>query len=252
MRVYLTMVRRELGVFFASLTGYAVIASVLLLLGLSFTGMLSSLNDDPRGVVEPLTVLFYSTLYFWLILLLITPVITMRSFAFEKGTGTYETLMTTPVSDLQVVLAKFTGTLLFYLLTWLPLVGCIAVVRYFTREPTVLDPWTTASTFLGITLIGCLYMSMGCFASALTRSQIIAAMNSLVMGLGLFVLSLRSLVPTPTSDWAGKVFSYISLSEHMEDFARGIVDTRHVVFYLSLTAFFLFLTFKVVESRRWK
>jgi ABC-2 type transport system permease protein len=246
------MVRRELGVFFASLTGYAVIASVLLLLGLSFTGMLSSLNDDPHGVVEPLTVLFYSTFYFWLILLLITPVITMRSFAFEKGTGTYETLMTTPVSDLQVVLAKFTGTLLFYILTWLPLFGCIAVVRYFTREPTALDPWTTASTFLGITLIGCLYMSMGCFASALTRSQIIAAMNSLVMGLGLFVLSLRSLVPAPSSDWAGKVFSYISLSEHMEDFARGIVDTRHIVFYLSLTAFFLFLTFKVVESRRWK
>ncbi len=249
MRAYLTLVRRELGGFFVSLTGYVIIASVLLLLGISFTAILSVLNDSPTDV--PLTELFYKSYYFWVILLLTAPVITMRSFAFEKGTGTYETLMTTPVSDLQVVLAKFTGTLVFYLLTWLPLFGCIAVVRYLTGESKVLDPWTTASTFLGFSLMGCLYMSMGCFASALTRSQIIAAMNSLVIGLGLFLLSLRSLVPAPPADWAAKVFSYISLSEHLEDFARGFVDTRHLVFYVSLTIFFLFLTLKVVESRRW-
>jgi len=242
MQAYLTLVRRELGGFFVSLTGYVIIASVLLLLGISFTGILSILNDSPTDV--PLTELFYKTDYFWFILVLTTPVITMRSFAFEKGTGTYETLMTTPVSDLQVVLAKFTGTLVFYVLTWLPLFGCIAVVRYLTGEAKVLDPWTTASTFLGFVLMGCLY-------SALTRSQIIAAMNSLVIGLGLFLLSLRSLVPVPPADWAAKVFSYISLSEHLEDFARGFVDTRHLVFYASLTIFFLFLTLKVVESRRW-
>ena len=140
---------------------------------------------------------------------------------------------------------------MFYILTWLPLFGCIAVVRYLAGETKVLDPWTTASTFLGFVLMGCLYMSMGCFASALTRSQIIAAMNSFVIGLGLFILSLRSLVPSPPADWAAKVFSYISLSEHLEDFARGFVDTRHLVFYASLTIFFLFLTLKVVESRRW-
>jgi ABC-2 type transport system permease protein len=252
MRTFLTLVRRELGAFFVSLTGYVIIASVLLLLGFSFTDMLDKLNDDRAGVVAPLTELFYSTFYFWLILLLTPPVITMRSFAFEKWSGTYETLMTTPVSDWQVVLAKFTGTLLFYILAWLPLFGCIAVVRYFTREPSLLDPWTSASTFLGIVLIGSLYMSIGCFASALTRSQILAAMNSLVLGSGLFILSLRSLVPAPSTDWAAKAFSYISLSEHMADFARGFVDTRHIVFYLSLTLVFLFLTLKVVESRRWK
>jgi len=252
MRVYLTLVRRELGGFFASFSGYLIIASVLLLLGLSLTDMLAKLNDDPHGTMAPLTELIYSTFYFWLILLLSAPVITMRSFAYEKGSGTYETLMTTPVSDLQVVLAKFSGALLFYILTWLPLTGCLAVVHYVTREPTLLDPWTTASTFSGIVLMGCFYISLGCFASALTRSQIIAAMISLVIGLGLFILSLRSLVPAPSIDWAARVFSYISVVEHMEDFARGLMDTRHVVFYLSLTLFFLFLTLKVVESRRWK
>ena len=249
MQAYLTLVRRELGGFFVSLSGYLIIASVLLLLGISFTGILGILNDTPTDV--PLTELFYKSYYLWVIMLLTPPVITMRSFAFEKGTGTYETLMTTPVSDLQVVLAKFTGTLMFYILTWLPLFGCIAVVRYLTGEAKLLDPWTTASTFLGFILMGCLYMSMGCLASALTRSQIIAAMNSLVVGLGIFLLSLRNLVPVPPTDWAAKALSYISLSEHLEDFARGFVDTRHIVFYSSVTVFFLFLTLKVVESRRW-
>ena len=249
MRVYLTLVRRELGGFFASLTGYAIIASVLVLLGISFTGILEALNDSPTDV--PLTELFYKSYALWIILLLTPPVITMRSFAFEKGTGTYETLMTTPVSDLQVVLAKFTGALVFYVLTWLPLFGCMAVVRYLTGEAKVLDPWTTASTFLGFLLIGCLYMSMGCFASALTSSQIIAVMNSLVIGLALFLPSLGSVVAAPPADWAAKVFAYVSLSEHLGDFARGFVDTRHLIFYASLTFFFLFLTLRVVESRRW-
>ena len=145
MQVYLTLVRRELGSFFASLTGYVVIASVLLLLGLSFDDVLAKLQSSPTDA--PVTELFYGTVYFWWIFLLSAPVITMRSFAFEKWSGTFETLMTTPVSDLQVVLAKFTGTWTFYILTWLPLLGCVAVVRYYTNEPTVFDPWTMLSTF---------------------------------------------------------------------------------------------------------
>jgi ABC-2 type transport system permease protein len=250
MQAFLTLTRRELGSFFVSMTGYAIMASVLLLIGFSFTDMLAKLNATATG--EPLTELFYRTTYFWLILLLTPPVITMRSFALEKASGTYETLMTAPVSDLQVVLAKFTGTLLFYLLTWLPLVGCILIVRSYTNEPILSDWRTLACTYLGIALLGCLYMSMGCFASALTRSQILAAMNSFVFGLTLFILSLRSLMPVPTTDWASRVFGYISLSEHLGDFTRGIVDTRHVAFYLTFTFFFLYLTLKVVESRRWK
>lgn len=250
MQAYWTLVQRELGGYFASWTGYVIIASVLLLLGFSFNDMLVKLNTTPMHI--PLTELFYSTLYFWLILLLTAPVITMRSFAFEKFSGTYETLMTAPVSDLEVVLAKFTGALTFYLLTWLPLIGCIAVIRYYTGEPTLLDVRTTLTTYLGILLIGSLYMSLGCFASALTRSQIIAAMNAFVLGLTLFVLGLRAVVPAPETDWAAQVFAHIALSEHMEAFVRGIIDTRYVVFYVTMTSFFLFLTLKVVEARRWK
>src|SRR5436305_15255425 len=117
MQAFRTLVRRELASHFLSLTGYVVIATVLLLLGFSSIDVRTNLNGTP--VDSPLSEIFYATLYFWLILLLTTPVITMRTFALEKFTGTYETLMTTPVSDVEVVLAKFFGSLMFYAITWL-------------------------------------------------------------------------------------------------------------------------------------
>src|ERR671919_49427 len=135
MQAYWTLVRRELGAHFFSWTGYVVIACVVFLMGLSFNSLLVALNSEATD--QPVTEVFYSTYFFWLILLFGAPVITMRSFALEKYSGTFETLMTAPVSDLQVVLAKFTGVLLFYMLTWLPLLACIGVVCYFTRQPVI-------------------------------------------------------------------------------------------------------------------
>ena len=106
---------------------------------------------------------------------------------------------------------------------------------------------------LGVGLIGALYMSLGCFASALTRSQIIAAMISFLLGIGLWVLSLRPQGITDTGQgWLDPVLTYISLVRHMEDFTRGIVDARHLVFYGTTTALLLFLTHRVVQSRRWQ
>ncbi|MEW6161135.1 MAG: ABC transporter permease, partial [Verrucomicrobiota bacterium] len=240
-----------LGGYFASLTGYVLIAVTLLLLGLSFMDMLVKLNAEPTDA--PVTEVFYATYYFWLILLLTAPVMTMRLFALEKFSGTYETLMTAPVRDLQVVLAKFSAALFFYVITWLPLLGCIFLVNRFSNDPSAVDVKTMGSMFLGIVLIGSVFMSLGTFASALTRNQIIAAMLSYGLSLALFMLSLRSLVATAAPEgWARDFFGYISLLQHMEQFARGVIDTRPIVFCLSLTIVCLYLTLKVVESRRWK
>ena len=250
MQAYCTLVRRELGAHFFSWTGYVVIAAVLLLLGLSFVDLMVKFNGEP--IDQPLTGVFYSTLYFWLILLLASPVITMRAFAHEKALGTFETLMTTPVSDLQVVLAKFTGALIFYVLMCAPLLAWVFVAKPYSNDPGILDAGTIGATFIGIFLWGCLYMSLGCLASAITRSQIIAAIVSLAMGISLFLLSYIALGLASGSELKMQLFSHISLIEHMKDFARGVVDTRPVVFYLSFSIFFLFLTHKVLESRRWK
>ncbi len=251
MNAFLTLVRRELGGHFLSLTGYIIIATMLLLFGFSFMDILSKLNGAP--IDNPITEIFYATVYFWIILLLTTPVITMRTFALEKFSGTFETLMTAPVGDLQVVLAKFFGSLLFYIFAWLPLLACMLILQHYIRNPAAsLDLLTVVSTYLGIILIGGLYISMGCFASALTKSQLIAAALSYGLGLTLFLLSMRSLVPFPASGWEARFFSYISMTEHMQDFARGVLEISSLTYYLTSTAFFLFLTWKVIESRRWK
>jgi len=249
MQRYFTLVRRELGGYFASYSGYVVIAAVLFLLGLSFSDILAKL-DTPTDA--PLTEDFFITFYFWIILLLTAPVMTIRSFALEKFSGTYETLMTSPAGDLQVVLAKFSGALVFFTLTWLPLFAYLLIVRRYSDDPSPLDGRVLASTFLGIVLIGAVYMALGCLASSLTRNQTVAAMLSYAMGLSIFLLSLRALVASPTSGWAVKIYSHIAMTDHLEQFARGMVDTRVLVYYLSLTVFFLFLTWKVVESRRWR
>src|SRR5947207_14356150 len=152
MQAYWTLTRRELAGFFFSITGYVIIAAAAFLIGLSFVLLLVKLGPDPTPM--PVTEIFYDTACFWIILLLATPVITMRLFALEKFSGTFETLMTTPVSDLQVVLAKFSAAWLFYLFMWLPLLVSILVLRRFTNDPAALDGGAIAGTFLGIALLG--------------------------------------------------------------------------------------------------
>jgi ABC-2 type transport system permease protein len=249
MQAYLTLTRRELGSFFFSWTGYIVIAGAAFLIGLSFVSLLGKLVGESTPM--PITELFLN-LCFWLILLFSAPIITMRLFALEKFSGTFETLMTAPVGDAQVVLAKYTAAMVFFLLMWAPLLACIFILRYFTRGSSMLDPGTLASTFLGIFLVGSLYMAAGCFASALTRSQIVAAMISFALGLALFLASFLGDQFAPVKTWQVQTLNCICILEHMKEFARGVVDTRYVVFYLTSTLFFLFLACRVVESRRWK
>jgi ABC-2 type transport system permease protein len=250
MQAYLTLIRRELGSHFYSWTGYIVIACVVFLLGFSFNALVTVLNSEPTD--RPVIEMFFNTYYFWVIISIAAPIITMRSFAQEKNSGTFETLMTAPVSDWQVVLAKFTAAMVFYVLMWLPLLACLLIIHYHSAAGMQLDPETVATTFLGIVLLGCLYNSLGCLSSALTKSQIIAAIVSLAGSVALFVVSFIAMAFSTQSGFTSQFFTHLGLVDHMKDFARGVVDTRPLVLYLSLTALFLFLTHKAVESRRWK
>jgi ABC-2 type transport system permease protein len=131
MQPFLTLTRRELAGFFVSLTGYVIIAATTFQLGLSFVILLSNLKGESTPM--PITEIFYITAFFWLILLLSAPVITMRLFALEKYSGTFE-------------LAKFFAALIFYMLMWLPLLGCIWLVQHFTREAAGFDLGIAGST----------------------------------------------------------------------------------------------------------
>jgi ABC-2 type transport system permease protein len=128
----------------------------------------------------------------------------------------------------------------------------MSVIQRFAHGATGFEWGTVASTYLGLFLLGGLFMSMGCCASSMTRSQIVAAIMSFVCGVVLFLLSYRSYVSPLASDWMSQCLRQLSVIEHMQDFVSGVVDSRPILFYLSATCFFLFLTFKVVESRHWK
>jgi ABC-2 type transport system permease protein len=138
------------------------------------------------------------------------------------------------------------------MLMWLPLLGCVLALRYFARGSNVLDPGTLGSTFLGIFLSGCLYMAAGCFASALTRNQIVAAMISFAICLAFFLAGYMAGPMDLQKTWAAQALGAINVMGQMKDFARGVVDTRSVVFCLTSSLFFLFLTWRVIESRRWR
>jgi ABC-2 type transport system permease protein len=249
MQAYVTLARRELGSFFCSWIAYIVIAGAMFLIGLSFVILLDRLQGEPTSM--PLTEIFLGGC-FWFIVLFSAPVITMRLFALEKYSGTFETLMTTPVSDWQVVLAKFTAAITFYMLMWLPLLACVLVLRHFALGSNLFDPGTLGTTYLGIFLIGCLYMASGCFASALTRNQIVAAMISFAMGLAFFLAGFMADPLELQKTWAGQALNCVSVLSQMKDYARGVVDTRSICFCLTSSLFFLFLACRVIESRRWR
>ncbi len=251
MKIFLTLLRRELAAFFFSLTGYVIIAAVTLLIGATFAMLIKNLGSDASPM--PLTQLFFNSLMFWIILILITPVITMRLFALEKSSGTYETLMTAPVGDMQVVASKFAAAMIFYMVMWLPTLACFYIVAHFTHQMHVLDRGLVGGMYLGIFLSGCMFIAIGCFTSSLTRSQMTAAMMSLAIGVILLILGYVAYAQViPTTQQTASLFYYFDLFNQMKDFTRGTVDTRAVIFYVSAAFFFLFLTFRVVESRRWK
>jgi ABC-2 type transport system permease protein len=250
MKIFWTLARRELAAFFLSLTGYVIIAAITFLIGESFAQLIDALGSDPWPM--PVTQMFFGSFYFWMIVLLAAPVITMRLFALEKASGTFETLMTTPVGDFQVVAAKFMAALFFYVVMWLPLLVCLFIMSRFTNQTNALDFGTLGGMYVGIFLAGGFFLSFGCLASALTRSQMVAAMISLAFGISQFALAWWAKNNPLSEQWQSQLLSCLNLFDQMNDFARGVVDTRAVLFYVSLTFFFLFLTLRVVESRRWK
>jgi len=187
-----------------------VIAAAAFLMGLGFLNMVIAVRGETMLV--PVTELFYQTPYFWMIVLLTSPIITMRLFALEKYAGTFETLMTTPVRDTAVVLAKFSAALVFFLVLWLPLAGCFFILRQMTGQGLPMDWGAVGATGLGILLLGCLFCSIGCFASSLTRTQTVAAMLGLALGVGLFLVGmLAGRPPAGLAAWqAASISSWVA------------------------------------------
>jgi ABC-2 type transport system permease protein len=185
-----------------------------------------------------------SSIFLLMTLLLVCPALSMRTLAEERRSGTIETLLTAPVGAAGVVLGKYAAALLTYTLIWLPTTLYVVILR---KTGTV-DWLVVLSSYLGLFLVGAQYLSIGVFASALTKSQFVALLVTVLIQFGLFVLGIGEYIFDP--GLLRDLCAYVSLSGHMEDFSKGIVDTRRVLYDLSLALFCLFLTVRVVDSWR--
>ncbi|HVR98831.1 MAG TPA: ABC-2 transporter permease [Thermoanaerobaculia bacterium] len=237
---------RELRAYFFSPLAYVVLFFFLVVNGFVFAMIISFLNDPRSPAGRPLDLFFGGTLFFWLLLLFFTPVLTMRLLSEELRSGSIEVLMTAPVTEGQVVAGKYLAALAFYLFLWLPTLAYAGVVAHYSE----VDWGPILAGYLGVLGIGALFLAVGLFASAMTRSQLVAAIITFAMLIFLFSFGLlENLV---NSEPIREAFGYLNLWNHMDDFAKGIVDTRRLVYYLSGTLFFLFLTSRALEDRKWR
>lgn len=250
MRQFLILLTREIKAFFYSPVAYVVLFCFLVLTGFNFYICVSLLNRGPSEVTA--VEAFFNTVPFWICTLLVFPLITMRLFAEEFKLGTIETLMTAPVRDWQVVLSKFCGALFFYIILWLPSAAYFPIFEWITKAHAAYAPGAYWGSYLFMLLIGMFYISIGCLASALTKNQIIAAILSLAAIILLFLSGLLSIFVLNVTPAFQDFVGYFSSIEHMMNFSRGLIDTRPVVYYLTMTTLMLVLTYQVFQSRKWK
>jgi ABC-2 type transport system permease protein len=232
------LTQRELAASFFSPIAYVVATVFLVATGYLF--MSNTLIEGGEASVRPLL-----DSMAWLLIFAI-PMLTMRALSEEFSTGTIEALMTAPVTDIEVVFGKFLGVLIFYAALLLTTLFHVILLRIFGAA----DLGVIIYGYIGMLLLGALYVAVGIFASAITKYQLVAAL--IAMG----VLCIFSIVVDSFASWRGGawrvVLSNINVLHHFEDFSKGILDTSALVFFISATIFFLFLAVKVLESRRWR
>lgn len=247
--------RREFLYFFNSVVAYAVITVFILLAGYFFYNLLAYYNltsiqsmQSPAaargmnltdGVVRPM----FGNLA--VIMILILPLLTMRLLSEERRTGTAELLFTFPISDWDAILGKYLATLTVYAaMLLLTLLYPLLMFKYASPEP---GPIVTG--YLGLFLIGAAYTAMGLFFSSLTDNQLVAGVATFGCGLLFLIISWVTPFVSPTG---ATVINQLSILEHFDSFSMGVLDSNDFIYYLNFTAFFLFLTSRVMDSNRWR
>lgn len=233
----LAIMKKELQSYFYSPIAYIVFASFLLIVGYLFWVVLVS---SKMATLQPL---FYNAAF---ILLLISPVLTMRLISEERKSKTMELLLTSPISPSEIVMGKFLACFVLYL---------ILIVLTF-QYPVVLHSYSNNfdlgpvfSGYIGLMLIGSAFISLGLFASTLTENQIIAAMITFGSSLLFWVFGWAK---SAFDNTFGQILGSLSIFDRFTDFLRGVVDSGNVIFFLVFTLTWLFLATRVLESDRWR
>jgi ABC-2 type transport system permease protein len=250
----IAIAQKELKSYFSSPIAYIVIGLWALLYGYFFVAILQffvrqgmqmmqfqgsqamSVNQQLiRPLLQNVTIL----------ILFLMPMVTMRTYAEEKRSGTIELLLTSPLTDFQIIMGKFLGAVGLYAV--MLAVTLLHIGTLFIYGNPEWKPIVTA--YIGLLLLGGCFISLGLLISSLTKNQIVAGMVTFGVFLMLWVITWIGSFSGPTAD---KLTQYLSIIEHYDDFGKGVLDTAHVIYYLSFIAFGLFLTAKSVDSERWR
>jgi gliding motility-associated transport system permease protein len=252
----LAIAQKELKAYFASPIAYIVIGLWALMYGYFFVALMNffvrqSMQMNQFGMQGPQAMnvnqqLIRPLLQNVLILILfLMPMVTMRAYAEEKRSGTIELLLTSPLTDFQIIVGKFLGAMALY--------GCMLAVTLihigllFLYGRPEWKPIVTA--YIGLLLMGGCFIAVGLFISSLTRNQIVAGMVTFAVFLMLWIITWIGSFSGPTVD---KLTQYLSIVDHFDDFGKGVLDTTHIIYYVSFITFGLFLTAKSVDSERWR
>ena len=252
MRNILAIADKELRSYFASPIAYVIIGLFALLFGWFFFVYLSVFVQQSSQMMmgggaanineRMIRGVFLNSA---VIVLFVMPMITMRTYSEEKRSGTIELLLTSPVTDFQIIMGKFLGALGLYAAMLLVTMLYMAILFVYSTPE-----WKPIlSGYLGLLLMGGCFLSVGLFISSVTKNQIVAGFLTFAVFLMLWVINWMAEQSGPTMS---AVLKYLSITDHFDDFARGIVDTKHVIYYLTFITFGLFLTAKSVDMERWR
>jgi len=233
--VILTIFTLITGYFFYSIFAFFTLASMQSMMNPAMARELNVTDSVLRPLFSNISV----------ILLLLMPLVTMRLFAEERRSGTIELLLTYPVRDGAVLIGKYLAALAVYGVMLAATLVYPALVLYFARVE-----WGVLLTgYLGLLLMGATFLAVGVFASSLTENQIVASITTFGVLLIFWVIGWSA---DYVGGVVGRVLTHVSLLEHFDSFAKGVLDTKDVVYYLDFTIVALFLTLRSLEARRWK
>lgn len=249
MKHFLTLLSHEIRMLLVNPSTYIAATLFLAVMGFMFTGILESYSKAPQET-SPAQVFFQS---FWLPVFFMVPLLTMKSLAEERRLGTIETLLTTPVTTTEVVLGKYGAAYFLYLALWSSTGGFFYILHRFAGDAHFLDPGPLIGGYLFIAVSGLLFVAIGLFASSLSRNQAVAGILGFTMIFALIVGTnflaqaqwLNREAFSPVKD----AVEYAQIFRHLEDFTRGVVDTRQLLFYLSGTVLALIFSILGVEAK---
>ena len=237
---------KEINSFLNSLIGYIVIIVFLITISLFlwiFPGGDLNILDAGYATIEPLFVITP-----WVYLFLV-PAITMRLFSEEKKAGTIELLLTKPLTDLQLILAKYMSGVLLVVISLLPTIIYYFTIYRYSLPVGNVDSGSTLGSYSGLILLGAVFIAIGLFASALSDNQVVAFITAFFLCLTCFK-GFDSLAAIAPQGWLNNLLSSVSLNMHYVSMSRGVIDTRDVIFFVSVIAFFITLTKLKLESRK--